>query len=157
MEIPSLSVLFVSGGTQIGKARLIAVDPSMGYASGKFEPTSFYDRTRHADTISDFTLREVSMTIEARRENGEIIPTLSIAIQDYSAELNEIEVHVRLTSAEQYEALFPGAYDAERQHYASIISKSDEASKSAISAPKNESRGNHLSRIVKKITRIFGG
>lgn len=143
-DMPTIKVELVSNGSLIGTATLSAVDPSMGVAAGPFEPAPAYDMTRHADEIPDMAIREGLEPVELRALSGERIETRSVAIADYFGELGERQATAFFVSAEQYEGLFPGAYELERKHYESL---------DADSAP---SSGRNLpTRIIEHIARLF--
>jgi hypothetical protein len=117
-DLPKLHVQLVSGGKVIGKSKLIPVDPTMGVATGYFEPTAVYDKSCHAFSIDGEGRKQPPDDVILATEDGLEIPTRAVAIHDFES-LGEIEVHAFFRDAGQYGSLFPGAYEAEKAYWKS--------------------------------------
>ncbi|QDX25584.1 hypothetical protein FPZ54_05820 [Sphingomonas suaedae] len=110
-----MHVTILEGLTPIGTAFLNALDPAMGIAMGKFEPTSAYVPDRHANMVDGDYIADRSETLRVERTDGISIVCRAISIQDWS-ELGERELHLLEISEPSYEALV-GEHSAFRAYW----------------------------------------
>jgi hypothetical protein len=97
-----------AGDTLIGHSDLEVGDPPMGVASGKFRPLPAYASVQ-AQCLAARESSQEHLCLSVRRPNDESVPSLGVAILDFSAELgaDEIEVHAVGIPYPLYEELFP--------------------------------------------------
>ncbi|WP_303830662.1 hypothetical protein [Asticcacaulis taihuensis] len=99
-----MKVDILSEGAVIGQSILDCVDPSMGVATGRFEPTIYYLSQKHARII-DGQERECPQLIVRSHDFGDI-NCEGVGIEDFSSTLAEIEVTVLGIGYPDYETYF---------------------------------------------------
>ncbi len=101
-----MHVTILEGFTPIGTAYLDALDPPMGVAMGKFEPTSAYVVDRHANVVDGDYIADRSEILRVEGPDGVRLMSGAIAIHDYGSELGEQELHLLGIYEPPYETLF---------------------------------------------------
>lgn len=107
-----------AGSDLVGHTALENGDAPMGVAFGVFLPSDGYARIREVcqRNHSDQSMLQLSVATEA----GDTIPAIGVSVLDYTAMVDEPELHVNLVGVEAalYKALFPMHVRAYRQRFA---------------------------------------
>lgn len=79
--------------TLIGEAMIFALDPPMGVAMAKFQPSSAYDMARHANVVDGDYVADRGENLRIEMANGKALKSQAISIQDFPT-LGEREIHI---------------------------------------------------------------
>jgi len=105
VDTQTMQVTVFEGSTPIGTAVLDALDPPMGVAMGKFNPTPAYVVDHHANVIDGDYAGDRSEILRVERADGVRILSGAVSIHDWS-ELGERELHLLGIFEPQYKTLF---------------------------------------------------
>ena len=89
----------------IGEAQIFALDPPMGVAMAKFQPSPAYDVERHANVIDGDYVADRGGILRIEMSDGVALKSNAISIQDYPA-LDEIELHILGIYEPNFDKLF---------------------------------------------------
>ncbi|ARQ57262.1 MULTISPECIES: hypothetical protein [Rhizobium] len=107
-----MRVDILNNGKVIGHCNLAPIDPSMGVAGGRFDPTPEYDPSFHAFVV-DGDYKDIAGVAQLSAHSAEFGPIRckGVAIEDFNESLNEITVVILGMAYPEYEIAFafPGA------------------------------------------------
>lgn len=89
----------------IGDGEIFALDPPMGVAMAKFEASSAYDITRHANVVDGEYVADRGDSLRVELLDGTALKSSALSIQDWP-ELGECEVHILGVEEPSFESLF---------------------------------------------------
>lgn len=100
-----MKLKILEGGTLIGNAEIVALDPPMRVATAKFYPAANYDSKRHANVIDGEYLGDRSDILRVVLDDGAAIESEAISIQDWPT-LKEHELHLWGIFQPKFDELF---------------------------------------------------
>ncbi len=89
----------------VGEAHIFALDPPMGVAMAKFQPSQAYDSKRHANVIDGDYIADRGEILRMELASGIKLKSQAISIQDFPT-LNEIEIYILGIYEPSFEELF---------------------------------------------------
>jgi len=105
-------------GKMIGRCgNLDPIDPPMGVAAGRFDPTPDYDPRRHAFSFErDYNVLDDKAALSARSAEFGAIPCVGVVIEDGGKILNERTVTILGIPYPDYETFF-ASYPAYKAYW----------------------------------------